>query len=74
MVLDTGFEVVCAGVVAGAPVVPVVVDCVTGFGVIGCAGFLAILKRVGGEMKETYLAVETIYSVARSGCVRESML
>lgn len=52
VVLDTGFEVLCTGGVdAGAPVVTVVVDCITGFGVTGCAGFLAILKRVGMVMR-----------------------
>lgn len=45
LVLDTGFEAVCAGADTGAPVVLVVVDCATGFDVAGCAGFLAILKR-----------------------------
>lgn len=69
VVLDTGFEVVCAGVVAGAAVVPVVVDCVTGFGVAGWAGFLAILKQVDPGTKDLSLRLGAVYSIARSGRV-----
>lgn len=57
VVLGAGFEVVCTDVVvvAGVPVVLTVVDCVTGFGVAGCAGFLAILRVNRSSDRELFL-------------------